>query len=107
MRIIETAGYKKSYKILLKKHLVEEEKTLDGLMTIIYQMATFSDVLNSEARSIYRISKKVGNLKDIYTANLNNKIRLHMKPVGNYPYNLCEIVEIEFIRIDDKHYGDG
>ena len=107
MKIIETPGYKRTYKILLKNHLVKEVETLDGLMTIIYQKETFKDVLNCEAKSIYKITKKVGNLKKIYTANLNNKIRLHMKPVGDYPYNLCEIEELEFIKIDDKHYGDG
>jgi hypothetical protein len=30
-----------------------------------------------------------------------------MKPVGEYPYNNEEIIEIEFIEIDDKHYGEG
>lgn len=44
-----------------------------------------------------------------YTENnkVNNKIRLHMKPVGEYPYNMIEIEEIEFIKIDDSHYGEG
>ena len=30
-----------------------------------------------------------------------------MKPVGKYPYNEIEITEMEFIEIDDQHYGDG
>ena len=30
-----------------------------------------------------------------------------MKPIGEYPYNLVEITEIEFVEIDDSHYGDG
>ena len=38
---------------------------------------------------------------------INNKIRLQMKPVGVYPYNMIEIQEIEFIKIDDSHYGEG
>lgn len=25
----------------------------------------------------------------------------------HYPYNEIEISEIEFIKIDDRHYGDG
>lgn len=27
-----------------------------------------------------------------------------MKPIGEYPYNKIEIVEIEFLKIDEKHY---
>ncbi len=30
-----------------------------------------------------------------------------MKPIGEYPYNKIEIDEIEFINLDDKHYGEG
>lgn len=30
-----------------------------------------------------------------------------MKPIGEYPYNNKMITEIEFIDIDDKHYGEG
>lgn len=30
-----------------------------------------------------------------------------MKPIGEYPYKKVEITEIEFINIDDKHYGEG
>ena len=56
---------------------------------------------------IYNINNKSGNLKEIYTANVNQKIRLYMKPVGKYPYNEIEITEMEFIEIDDQHYGDG
>lgn len=47
------------------------------------------------------------NLKEIFTANVNQKIRLYMKPIGLYPYNQIEITDIEFLEIDDKHYGDG
>ena len=49
------------------------------------------------------IPKKEGDLKEIYTARLE-KLRLHMKPIGEYPYNKIEIVEIEFLKIDEKHY---
>lgn len=30
-----------------------------------------------------------------------------MKPVGDYLYTLIEIVKIEFVKIDDKHYKEG
>ena len=53
------------------------------------------------------IEQKKGNLKEYYTARINQKIRLIMKPIGSYPYNTLEITDIEFIDIDDKHYGEG
>lgn len=56
---------------------------------------------------VYGVEKKTGNLKNIYTARINSKLRLYIKPIGNYPYTLEDIVEISFIEIDDKHYGDG
>ena len=34
---------------------------------------------------IYSIEKKNGELKEIYTAHLNSKLRLYIKPIGNYP----------------------
>lgn len=47
-------------------------------------------------------------MKEIYTAKLNGKLRLDMKPCSDYPYNKLEdIIEIEFIEIDDKHYREG
>lgn len=60
-------------------------------------------ILNNYSK-IYNIEKKKGDLKEYYTARLNQKIRLIMKPIGKYPYNLIEIVEIEFIEIDENHY---
>lgn len=61
----------------------------------------------SPFKDIYHIEQKKGNLKEFYTARINNKIRLIMKPLGDYPYNKVEITEIEFINIDDSHYGEG
>ena len=40
-------------------------------------------------------------------SKINKKIRLYIKPVGEYPYNNEQIIEVEFVEIDDKHYGDG
>ncbi len=66
-----------------------------------------NEIVNSPLSLVYNIKKKSGNLKEIYTANVNQKIRLYMKPVGEYPYKLIEIEKIEFIKIDSKHYGEG
>lgn len=32
---------------------------------------------------------------------------MHIKPIGEYPYKLEEIIEVELIEIDEKHYGEG
>ena len=60
-------------------------------------------ILNNYSK-IYNIEKKTGDLKEYYTARLNGKIRLIMKPIGEYPYNLIEIEGIEFTEIDENHY---
>ena len=56
---------------------------------------------------VYNIEKKQGNLKEIYTARINQKLRMYIKPKGEYPYKLEEIIELELKEIDDKHYGEG
>lgn len=56
---------------------------------------------------IYNIEKKTGNLKEIYTAQINQKLRMYIKPLGKYPYILEKIIEIELIKIDDRHYKEG
>ena len=57
---------------------------------------------------MYIIQKrKNGDLKEIYTARINQKLRMHIKPIGEYPYVLETIIEIELVEIDDKHYGEG
>ena len=43
----------------------------------------------------------------IYTANINMKLRMYIKPIGEYPYKLEKIVEVELREIDDRHYGEG
>lgn len=65
------------------------------------------NLINSSLAKIYGIKKKNGDLKEIYTAKINDKIRLYLKPEGKYPYDLVSIEAIEFVKIDDKHYGEG
>ena len=35
------------------------------------------------------------------------KLRMYIKPIGEYPYKLEKIVEVELREIDDRHYGEG
>ena len=32
---------------------------------------------------------------------------MYIKPIGEYPYKLEKIVEVELREIDDRHYGEG
>lgn len=72
------------------------------------ESSTMKDLMLNPLHITYNIEKKNANLKEIYTAHLNSKMRLYMKPCSEYPYNNLEkILEIEFIEIDDHHYGEG
>ncbi|MBO6195195.1 MAG: hypothetical protein J6O56_02470 [Bacilli bacterium] len=108
MIIIKTDKFKKTYKkYLVNKHKTEEIRKLEDIENIIIKYNNLQDLLTSPYKKFYYIEKKTGNLKEIYTARLNSKIRLYMRPVGEYPYNEIEIDEIVFEEIDEKHYKEG
>ena len=71
------------------------------------QSNNMKELMINPLSRVYNIEKKDGNLKEIYTAKINAKIRMHIKPIGEYPYKLEEIIEVELIEIDEKHYGEG
>lgn len=71
------------------------------------EFKNLKELIHSDVAVTYNIEKKTGDLKEIYTARINKKLRLYMKPMGEYPYKNEEIIEIEFIEIDNKHYGKG
>lgn len=106
MNIIESNNYKKSYTKILKNKVNEIDR-LNKIITLLLEYPTLHDVLITPYKEIYYIEKKKGNLKEYYTARINQKIRLIMKPIGDYPYNTMEITDIEFIDIDNKHYKEG
>ena len=106
MNIIESKNYKKSYTKILKNKVNEIDR-LNKIITLLLEYPTLHDVLITPYKEIYYIEKKKGNLKEYYTARINQKIRLIMKPIGDYPYNTMEITDIEFIDIDNKHYKEG
>ena len=108
MYIIKSKRYLNDYKkIILGKHLERESKSIEVIERVLTEKNNLKEVINSDISVTYHIEKKKGNLKEIYTARINKKLRLYMKPIGIYPYNNEEIIEIEFLEIDDKHYGDG
>ena len=108
MRIIKSKQFLKEYnKKIEYKHKIQVIERMSKIESLINDSENLQFLLLNPLRLIYGIEKKEGNLKEIYTAKLDSKIRLHMKPVGEYPYNNIEITEIEFLKIDDKHYGEG
>ena len=106
MIIKETTKYKRSLKKILKNKTRELER-LNNIRNLILGSDNLHKLLLSSLKNVYNIEKKNGNLKELYTARLNDKIRLLMRPVGEYPYNEIEIDEIIFEDIDNTHYGEG
>lgn len=107
MIIIKQNKYKKSFKKnIIDKHLEKEKNRINNIENLIINSKNLQSLINSPYKNIYGIEQKKGNLKEYFTAHINKKLRLIMKPVGEYPYNILEIVEIEFIDIDNKHYGE-
>jgi len=100
--------FKRDYKKLEKKHMSKELDTLAKIEGLIIESDSMKSLMLNPLHLTYGIEQKHGNLKEIYTADLNSKLRVYMKPCSEYPYdNLDNIIEIEFIEIDDKHYGEG
>ena len=105
MQIIKTKTYIKDLQKKIKnKHKKKEQETIEELMI---QSKNMQEVIISPLSRVYNIEKKQGNLKEIYTANINMKLRMYIKPIGEYPYKLEKIVEVELREIDDRHYGEG
>ncbi len=108
MQIIYSDAYKKDYKKIIKnKHLHKEELRIENIKNVIISSENLHQLLLHPYAMIYGIEQKKGNMKEIVTARVNQKIRLYMKPLGEYPYKFALIEKIEFIKIDDKHYGEG
>lgn len=108
MIIIKDKQYLKSYKKnIINKNLLKEKERIQNIENLIINSKNLQSLINSPYKNIYHIEQKKADLKEYYTARVNSKIRLIMKPVGIYPYNKIEIKEIEFIDIDIKHYGEG
>ena len=108
MKIIKDKTYIKDYKKKIEyKHLYKEIERIKNIEDLILDSKNLKSLISNPLSSIYSIEQKKGNLKEIYTAKVNQKIRLYIKPIGEYPYNTVEITELEFLKIDDKHYGEG
>ena len=108
MKIIKTAKYKKDLrKKIADKHKTKEESRIEAIEELMIQSTNMKELMLNPLSIVYNIEKKKGELKEIYTARINEKLRMYIKPVGEYPYKLEEIIEIELMEIDDRHYGDG
>lgn len=108
MRLIETSRYKRDYKNeIIKKNKKNEQNEIDAIQTFLISKDNLQEVMNDSLHFVYNIRPKKANLKEYYTADINRKMRLFLKPVGEYPYNIIEIEEIELSSIDNHHYGEG
>lgn len=108
MKILKSEQYTKDYKKkICKVHKYDEMERIRNIEELIIDSNNLKDLIENPLAIVYHIEKKKGNLKEIYTARVNGKIRLYMKPCGEYPYDRIEITSIEFIKIDDRHYNEG
>ncbi len=108
MKIVKTAKYRSDLqKKIIKKHMNKELATIEAIEVLMVESENMKKLMLNPLARVYNINKKSGILKEIYTANVNKKIRMYIKPIGEYPYKLEEIVEIELEQIDDRHYGEG
>ena len=108
MQIIKTKTYIKDLlKKIKNKHKKKEQETIEAIEELMIQSKNRQEVIINPLSRVYNIEKKQGNLKEIYTANINMKLRMYIKPIGEYPYKLEKIVEVELREIDDRHYGEG
>lgn len=105
MRIIKSKQFLKDYKKKIKNQ--KDAERLENITMLLISAPNMKEVVLSPYKNIYHIEQKKGNLKEFYTARINQKIRLFIKPVGEYPYNIIDIIELEFVSIDDSHYGEG
>lgn len=108
MKIIKSKNYEKDYKKkILNKYKQKEIDRIQSIEELVLDSENLKSLLLNPLSLVYNIRQKEGVLKEIFTANVNSKIRLYMKPIEEYPYNKIEIKSIEFLKIDDKHYGEG
>lgn len=106
MIITYISKYKRDYKKLENKHMHKELQTLERIIMYLKLVNNMRELLDNPYSKIFHIEKKSGDLKEFYTARVNQKIRLFIKPVSNED-NLVFIVEVELFKIDLKHYNDG
>lgn len=108
MKIIKTKNYIKDLQKKIKnKHKTKELETIEAIEELMIQSKNMKELMLNPLSIIYNIEKKSGDLKEIYTARINQKLRMYIRPVGQYPYKLEEIIEIELEQIDDRHYKEG
>ena len=101
MQIIKTKTYIKDLQKKIKnKHKKKEQETIEAIEELMIQSKNRQEVIINPLSRVYNIEKKQGNLKEIYTANINMKLRMYIKPIGEYPYKLEKIVEVELREID-------
>ncbi len=77
MQIIKTKTYIKDLqkKIKNKHKKKNEQETIEAIEELMIQSKNRQEVIINPLSRVYNIEKKQGNLKEIYTANINMKIK--------------------------------
>ena len=104
MNIYESKKYKKAYSKLIKN--TKERDRIENIKSLLISKDNLQCVINDPLHNIYHIEQLKYNNHN-YSARVNNKVRLIMIPVGDYPYNIIEITDIVFDDIDNYHYERG
>ena len=91
MQIIYSSRYNRDYKKLIKKNMIKEINNIDKIKDIIISSDNLHVLFMNPYSKIYGFSQKRGNLKEIITVRINTKLRLWLKPVGDYPYEYINV----------------
>ena len=105
MNIIESTKYKRKYKELNRKHMISELSTIEQICLIIESYDNLKLLMSSYYKLKYNIEELKGDMKDFFSIRINNKLRLIIKPIVDYPYNYIEVYDLEFIDLSD-HYKE-
>ena len=65
-------------KKIKNKHKKKEQETIEAIEELMIQRNNRQEVIINPLSRVYNIEKKQGNLKEIYTANINMKLRMYI-----------------------------
>ena len=82
MKLLKTSVYKKDVqKKIINKHLQREFERIESNEELLKQSNDMKELMFNPLARVYCIEKKSGPLKEIYTANINQKLRMYIKPL--------------------------
>lgn len=88
-------------------HKYKELEKLNNIEELLIEEENLGELFLNPLSKSYKFEQLTGNKSSLFSARLNQKVRVIFKPSCDQPYEYQNIIEIEMIEIDDKHYGDG